>query len=437
MSSPNKAPSWGNYPDAPEQQVRSFSWRTNTLPATTTRLLPRGLGRSYGDVCLNDHGTLLDTSALSHLISFDASSGILRAESGLSFADLLAFSVPRGWFLPVTPGTKYVTLGGAIANDIHGKNHHGAGTIGRFIHCFELLRSTGERLLCDSQNNKELFSATIGGLGLTGLITWAEIQLIPIKSPLIDQEVIPFTNLNEFFAINDDSDQKFAYTVAWLDTTSKRFPTGRGIFFRGNHALGGELPSSSVHPSKVAVPFFAPAALLNPVSMQLFNQSYFTLQSLKKGTHSVHYEPFFYPLDSVRDWNKLYGQRGFLQYQFVVPRDSAPVVLTELLRIARETGTVSFLSVLKTFGDLPSPGILSFPRPGITLAMDVRQTGQKTLDTLDRFDDIILAHGGRLYPAKDGRMSAKVFQTCYPELEQFIPQIDPAFSSQFWRRVMP
>ena len=182
---------------------------------------------------------------------------------------------------------------------------------------------------------------------------------------------------------------------------------------------------------------FAPAFLLNPLSMSAFNIGYYHLQAHTKGIHHKSFEPFFYPLDVIHDWNKLYGRNGFLQYQFVVPREAAKPVLRELLKVARETGTVSFLSVLKTFGDLPSPGILSFPRPGITLAMDVRNTGSRTLETLNRFDELVLAHQGRLYPAKDARMSAKTFQTCYPELERFIPSIDPAFSSQFWRRVMP
>lgn len=428
-------PSWGNYPPAPDQQEAALTWRTDVLP-TARPLLPRGLGRSYGDVCLNEHGTLLQTKELKHLISFDQTTGVLRAEAGVSFGNILAFSVPRGWFLPVSPGTKFVTLGGAIANDIHGKNHHGMGTIGRHIRRFELVRSTGERLLCEPQQNTELFAATIGGLGLTGLITWAEVQLIPIKNGWIDEEAVPFTSLEEFFAINDQSDKTFAYTVAWLDTTSKKYADGRGIFLRGNHTEDASLPPTPLKKSLLRIPFFAPTLLLNPLSMSAFNVGYYGLQSLKKGLHRTTYEPFFYPLDAVGDWNKLYGKRGFLQYQFVVPREAAKPVLRELLTCARKTGTVSFLSVLKTFGELTSPGVLSFPRPGITLAMDVRQTGARTLETLNRFDEIILAHAGRLYPAKDARMSAETFRTCYPELERFLPSIDPAFSSQFWRRVM-
>lgn len=430
----NVLPSWGNYPITKNQRPIRYNWRTESLPQTNN-LLPRGLGRSYGDVCLNENGTLIDTHALSRLISFDAITGRLRAESGISFEEILAFSVPKGWFLPVTPGTKFVTLGGAIANDIHGKNHHVAGTIGRHIPCFELLRSDGTRLFCSEKENNELFRATIGGLGLTGLMTWAEIQLLPIKSPFIDQEIIPFHSLKEFFEVNDASDKNFTYTVAWIDTTTG-IDDVRGIFFRGNHSEApADLQKMRSSKPLLSVPFFAPSLLLNPLSMSLFNRGYYAAQALKKGITKTHYDPFFYPLDAIQDWNKLYGRPGFLQYQFVVPREAAMEVVPAILKEARRTGTVAFLSVLKTFGILTSPGLLSFPKPGITLAMDVRNRGKITLETFDRFDEIILAHQGRLYPAKDAHMSAKTFQTCYPELETFIPQIDPAFSSQFWRRV--
>jgi FAD/FMN-containing dehydrogenase len=435
MMKPLPWSSWGLYPEATSQTIVTPEWQSDKLPSTKN-LLPRGLGRSYGDVCLNEGGTLLSTNTFTHLISFNEQTGVLRAESGISFADILSFAIPRGWFLPVTPGTKYVTLGGAIANDLHGKNHHGAGTIGCHVPCFELLRSSGERLHCSSAKNNELFRATIGGLGLTGLITWAELQLIPIKNAFIDQEALPFQSLDEFFAINDDSDQKFTYTVAWIDTTLKNGAL-RGIFFRGNHASEPlELPEKISNHQLLSIPTFAPSSLLNPVSMKLFNASYFALNRLHQGRHLTHYDPFFYPLDKVGHWNRLYGRPGFLQYQFVVPRNAASEVVPALLKEAHRTNTVAFLSVLKTFGERVSPGILSFPRPGITLAMDVRNRGKITLETLHRFDEIVLAHQGRLYPAKDSRMSPQTFRSCYPELQEFTPHLDPAFSSQFWRRVM-
>lgn len=429
--------SWGNYPLAKDQAVTPLEWRQDPLPSSTDqKLLPRGLGRSYGDVCLNSHGVLLDTHHLNHFLAFDPVTGLLRAEAGISFEEILNVVVPQGWFLPVTPGTKHVTLGGAIANDIHGKNHHVAGTIGCHIRQLELRRSTGETLRCSESENKELFHATVGGLGLTGLITWAEFQLLPIKSSLIEEEALPFFSLKEFFAINDDSDKKFTYTVAWIDTTSSH-KTVRGIFFRGNHASQAETPIPLRKSSPfVRVPLMAPSALLNPISMRAFNTSYVLAHRFKKGVHLRPYDPFFYPLDVVQDWNKLYGRPGFLQYQFVVPREAAMDVVPHILHEAKRTQTVAFLSVLKTFGERRSPGILSFPRPGITMALDVRYRGQKTLETLNAFDEIILAHGGRLYPAKDARMSPETFRACYPEVTNFLPWIDPAFSSQFWRRVM-
>lgn len=429
-------PSWGNYPIAPEQCLKELHWRTDELPRKK-KMLPRGLGRSYGDSCLNEHGILLSTTHLTHILSFDEEHGRLRAEAGISYADILSFVVPKGWFVPVTPGTKYVTLGGAIANDIHGKNHHLAGTIGCHIACFELLRSDGTRLLCSPTTNTDLFRATIGGLGLTGLITWAEIQLIPIKSTFITQETLPFSSLQEFFAINDASDKTYTYTVAWINTTT-RSQEVHGIFFRGNHSEDScDLTKERTRSSILRIPCFAPSWLLNPLSMHAFNIAYGSVQHLKQGRSNVHYDPFFYPLDAVQDWNKLYGRPGFLQYQFVVPREAAPTVVPTILEEAKRTGTVAFLSVLKTFGTKTSPGILSFPRPGITLAMDVRFRGKQTLDALDRFDQVVLAHQGRIYPAKDAHMSPAAFQACYPELHEFIPYVDPAFSSQFWRRVMP
>lgn len=435
MTKPSPWSSWGLYPNADHQKIVTPDWRTDALEAESP-LIPRGLGRSYGDVCLNDGGTLLPTSKLTHLIAFDATTGLLRAEAGISLADILAFSIPRGWFLPVTPGTKYVTLGGAIANDVHGKNHHVAGTIGCHIPRFELLRSTGDRLLCSTTENNDLFRATIGGIGLTGLITWAEIQLIPINNALIDQEAIPFVSLKEFFSINDESDHKFDYTVAWIDTTLKNRDL-RGIFLRGNHASEpAELPKHITDHSLLSIPILAPSMLLNPLSMRLFNSTYFTFNRWHQDHHQTHYDPFFYPLDKVSHWNRLYGRPGFLQYQFVVPREAAAGVVPLLLKEAHRTNTVAFLSVLKTFGERSSPGLLSFPRPGITLAMDVRNRGTITLETLNRFDEIVLAHQGRLYPAKDSRMSAETFRACYPELETLLPSIDPAFSSQFSRRVM-
>ncbi|MBP9709690.1 FAD-binding oxidoreductase [Patescibacteria group bacterium] len=427
--------SWGRYPEAPPQQVVTMPWTTDALP-TGRPLLAYGLGRSYGDSCLNEGGTLIDVTVLNHLLHFDVTQGILRVEAGMSLADILEYIVPKGWFLPVTPGTKFVTVGGAIANDVHGKNHHRDGTFGCHVRAFELVRSTGERYVCTPTQNKELFTATIGGLGLTGLITWAEIQLKKIASPWIRMQAKRFHSLEEFFALSEATSAE-PYSAAWLDTTARGREFGRGIFLHGDHASAEEgvgmkkkaLPS-------IRIPCDAPAWVLNRATIRAFNTCYFYAPIHKAVPHLVSYNPFFYPLDAVLDWNRLYGRRGFLQYQCVLPPAHAKQGMSRLLETSLEHGLASFLSVLKVFGAIPSPGLLSFPCPGTTLAMDVPFEGQKTLDALTHLDAIVTELGGRLYPAKDARMSAQDFKQFYPMWETFSASIDPAFSSSFWRRVM-
>jgi FAD/FMN-containing dehydrogenase len=428
--------SWGNYPPA-RQQVRRLFWRHAALPSVDqgSSLLPYGLGRSYGDSCLNDGGTLLDTTGLDHLIEFDPESGLLRCEAGLSLAAILRLMVPRGWFLPVTPGTKFVTVAGAVANDIHGKNHHRAGTFGRHVSRFELLRSDGQRLICSPHENEPLFRATIGGLGLTGLITWVELSLKPIRSDRIERESIKFASLDEFLELTRDSDERFEYTVAWIDCLASGANLGRGIFFRGNHATVGSTPLRPGRPARLSVPFHAPNFVLGSWTVRAFNTVYYRRQTRKTVADSVHYDPFFYPLDSVNHWNRLYGRRGFLQYQFVVPVDGGLEATRRVLARIAASGEGSFLAVLKVFGDAPRPGLLSFPAPGFTLALDFAQRGSSTTRLLDSLDRIVLDHGGRLYPAKDARMSSAAFEASFPAWRDFARLIDPAFSSSFWRRV--
>ena len=426
--------SWGRYPKAPHHSVVAPTWRDGRLPERDGRpLLAYGLGRSYGDSCLNEGGVLLDTTALNRFIAFDREAGVLRAEAGLSLKSILDVIVPAGWFLPVTPGTKFITLGGAIANDVHGKNHHSAGTFGRHVTRFELLRSDGERLLCSPTENSELFRATIGGLGLTGLITWAEITLRRIESAMIVQDRIRFDNLDEFFEISAASDKRFEYSVSWIDCQAQGRQLGRGIFMRGNHATGPY--PLEVRATKLAtVPFDLPSFTLNPLTIGLFNQFYYRFQ-LPKSKHSViHYDPFFYPLDIVSNWNRIYGEPGFMEYQFVIPHERGHTILRRLMAhiAASKQG---FLNVFKEFGDLPSPGMLSFPRPGITLAMDFPNRGERTLRLFNELDEFVREAGGVLYPAKDARMAPADFQRFYPQWRDFARFIDPAFSSSFWRRV--
>lgn len=402
-------------------------------------VLPFAYGRSYGDSCLNEGGILLDVSFLRRLMAFDEKRGILRCEAGVSLAEILEIIVPRGWFLPVIPGTKYVSVGGAIANDIHGKNHHRAGTFGCHVTCFELVRSSGEHLICSSTQNGELFQATIGGLGLTGLILWAEFRLKPISNPLIITERIRFSTLDEFFDLSAASDQDHEYTVAWIDCLAHSKNLGRGIFVRGNH-LNSEQHALSLYSAGKArrplrVPFDLPSFFLNRYSVKIFNRVYYYSQLSKKVRKIVPYDSFFFPLDKIGDWNRIYGRRGFLQYQCVVPPDNEYRTIKEILMQIAHSGEGSFLSVLKKFGDMSSCGLLSFPRAGTTLAVDFRNKGDKTLKLLEDLDRIVRQSGGAVYPAKDARMTPESFQVYFPKWKEFAEYLDPQFSSRFWQRV--
>lgn len=428
--------SWNRYPRTRARALPLF-WRCDDLPLEHGHrpLLPFGQGRSYGDCCLNDRGTLLDTAGLDHFIAFDTRTGVLRCEAGVTLEAILALVVPRGWFLPVTPGTRFVSVGGAIANDIHGKNHHGAGTFGRHVRRFELLRSDGRRLLCAPDTHRDWYRATIGGLGLTGLITWAEMQLRPVANPLMVVETLPFHDLAGFFALARESVHEYEYTVAWVDCLAQGAQLGRGLFMRANHApanAGHHLPARK---SRMRIlPFNLPGWLLNRATVAGFNRLYRFGRTRGPARRFVRHEPFFYPLDGIRQWNRLYGRRGFFQYQCVVPDDD-PGAIESILRTIAGSGRASFLSVLKTFGPMRSPGLLSFPRQGVTLALDFPNRGARTLALLEQLDAVTRSAGGAVYPAKDARMSARSFQAYYPQWRAFAAFVDPRFSSSFWRRV--
>jgi FAD/FMN-containing dehydrogenase len=428
--------SWGRYPRPTHQAALSLRSLSEPLPhhPGSKTVLPYGLGRSYGDSCLNDGGYVIPVAAFDHFISFDPTSGILRAEAGTSLAAILETFVPRGWFLPVSPGTKFVTLGGAIANDIHGKNHHVAGTFGRHVRRFELLRSTGERIVCSPTERPDLFAATIAGLGLTGLITWVEVQLIPIRSPYLDTRTTKFRNLDEFFDISKESDSLFEYSVSWVDCTSEGEHMGRGLFMAGNFSdrtKPGKRPNLSL-----PFPCEAPGWLLNSLFMKSFNTLYYNKQFSRVVEALTHYEPFFYPLDAILNWNRMYGRRGFFQYQLVVPFEQDRSIIKEIFTRITRSKRASFLAVLKTFGDIPSPGLLSFPQKGVTLALDFPNDGAPTRALMDELDSIVFAAGGALYAAKDARMSPRSFAASYPRLQEFTKYVDPGFSSSLWRRVM-
>jgi FAD/FMN-containing dehydrogenase len=436
--SPNQAPpqfeSWGRFPKL-FAEVRPLFWKED-FPASIagdTKILAVGMGRSYGDVCLLQHGTLLTTPNLDRLISFDSESGLLRCEAGMTLAEILDFAVPRGWFLPVSPGTKYVTVGGAIANDIHGKNHHVAGTFGLHTPRFELVRSDGTQVVCSPTENPEWYAATIGGMGLTGLISWAELQLRPIVSRRIRYRSTKFVGLEEFVALSQASAHE-EYSVAWIDCVAQGRNFARGIFLQGEHDENPG-PLTPLAKPKLALPVDLPEFALSRFSVGAFNTLYYHKQMAKERTGLIDYEPFFYPLDRILQWNRMYGKQGLLQFQCALPWEAGTMGMTELLKAITASGLGSFLAVIKVFGDAVSPGVMSFPIPGITLALDFPVRRDVSFDLVDRLADITAEFGGRIYPAKDACMSAAHFQQFYPQWEQWAAYIDPAFSSNFWQRV--
>jgi FAD/FMN-containing dehydrogenase len=352
-------------------------------------------------------------------------------------AEIINLVLPQGWFLPVTPGTRFVTVGGAIANDVHGKNHHRTGSFGHHVLSFELLRSDGSRRACTSESDEDgWFSATVGGLGLTGLITHAQLQLRRVPGPLLESENIRLGSLDEFFSISRASADTHEYSVAWIDCLASGRARGRGHFTRADHAAqaAGERPNSPG--GALAIPFTPPVSLVNRLTLRPFNTLYYRRQLPRTRRSASHLLPFFYPLDGISEWNRMYGPAGFLQYQCVLPPATAADGVDALLAEIARSGTGSFLAVLKEFGNQPSRGLLSFPRPGTTLALDFPNRGPEVFRLLDRLDHIVDEAGGALYPAKDARMSATSFRRAYARVNDFLPYLDPRFSSGFWRRVM-
>jgi FAD/FMN-containing dehydrogenase len=425
--------SWGRFPRTTARIV-PLHWRTDAPFAGVGPFLPHGLGRSYGDVCLNDGGVLLRTRGLDRFIALDADRALLSCEAGVSLAEILELIEPRGFGLPVVPGTKHVTVGGAIANDVHGKNHHRAGTFGAHVEELELLRSTGERIVCSRAANAPLFAATVGGLGLTGVVLRATIRLRRQPSPRVDAETLAVRDLREFFDLSLESDARFEYTVAWIDCLARGRHLGRGILHRGNPAQEPPPPPRSSR--RLAVPFELPVTPLNRFTVRAFNAAYHLRHRLAVGTRRVARDPFFFPLDGVDRWNRIYGRAGFFQFQCQLPPEASEAGLREILSAVAAAGEGSFLAVLKIFGTPDSPGLLSFPRRGATLALDFPNRGPRTLRLFDRLHASVRAHGGRIYPAKDALMPAEQFQAQYRrELPAFRAQLDPAFSSSLWRRV--
>ena len=430
--------SWGRYP-AVSQIGHRIEWRDrlvrdySSLNEKFGTVLPYGNGRSYGDSCLARSDHVLQMRSLCRFIAVDWVRGVVRAEAGVTLGEILALALPKGWFLSVTPGTRFVTLGGAIANDVHGKNHHVRGTFGRHVRSFHLLRSDRGGMVCSPDVEIELFRATIGGLGLTGVIEWAELQLIPVKSGFMESSTQRFDSLAEFFSLSAQLDKTHEYTVAWVDSLAGGAATGRGVFMAANHSEEGGLMVSP--PGAVSVPLTLPVSAINRISARLFNSAYFSLHHGGPKRSHQRYDTFFYPLDRLHDWHRIYGPRGLQQFQCVVPEHNAEAATRELLRSIKKSGDASFLAVLKKCGSLPSPGLLSFPMPGTSLALDFAHSDTLNDATFPRLDAIVREAGGRLYPAKDAHMSSQDFRSFYPEWSQVEALRDPALASRFWDRV--
>ena len=395
--------------------------------------LPYGNGRSYGDVCLNPGGRLWTTRGLDRFIAFDPATGQLSAEAGVLLDDIIRVALPQGWFLPVTPGTRFATLGGAIANDVHGKNHHRAGTLGEHVLALDLARTDGSRRVCSAQQQPDWLRATIGGMGLTGLIVSARLQLKRVPGPWLRTEALPYANLADFFRLSRESEADWDYTVSWVDCVHGQGTNSRGIFFRGN-AVAHDAPPPPAR--QRAVPLTPPVSLINRLSLRAFNAAYYAVNRRKSGAQLQHLLPFFYPLDGLLHWNRVYGPGGFYQYQCVLPRAVEAEATAALMATIRGSGQGSFLAVLKTFADRPAAGLMSFPLAGTTLALDFPNLGARTAQLFERLDAIVSEAGGRLYAAKDARMGAALFRQGYPQLEAFRRFRDPGISSAMSRRLM-
>jgi len=412
---------WGKYPvvDVP---VKSFRPGEGEGSLPSEGWIPRGMGRCYGDSALSD--TIISTQSHKRFIAFDEATGLLTCESGVTYEDLLTHFVPRGWFPPVTPGTKFVSMGGAIASDVHGKNHHVEGSFAEHVASFDLMLPNGDVRHCSRTQNPELFWATHGGMGLTGLITQVSLRLKKIETSAIKTENIKAKNLKEIFALMDQFEDT-TYSVAWIDVLSRGGNLGRSILMQGEHATMSDIAGSKWEqaplqvPQKpsIAVPFDFPSFALNNFTIRAFNTLYYHKQFSQKVEKLVDYDSFFYPLDVIHHWNRIYGKRGFTQYQFVLPRDKGAEGMRAILERIVSARMGSFLSVLKAFGEA-SEGPMSFPMPGYTLTLDF-PISKRLFPFLDELDEMVIQFGGRVYLTKDVRLTGPTLARMYPRLKAF------------------
>ncbi|WP_374459811.1 FAD-binding protein [Chryseobacterium taeanense] len=400
-----KVTNWGNYPIVEKEMRSDDSFRKiKDFVLNNNEIIARGNGRCYGDASLGEH--IFSTKKLNKFVSFDRLNGIIECESGVLLSDVLEITVPQGYFLYVTPGTKFISVGGAIASDVHGKNHHMEGCFSEYVIEFKLMIENGDIITCSREENQEKFWATIGGMGLTGIILTAKFRLKNIQTAYIRQESIKAENLDEIFRLFEES-ENWTYTVAWIDCLQKGKNIGRSILMRGEHAFQQELPQHlKEKPLRLkkkfepTVPFYFPGFVLNALTVKIFNFFYFKKQSKKEVTNIIDYETFFYPLDFVKDWNKIYGKSGFIQYQMMIPKQTGKQGMKKILETIANSGNGSFLAVLKLYGKENPQAYNSFPFEGYSLALDFK-VNSKLKKLIDQLDDIVEEYNGRIYLTKD------------------------------------
>lgn len=428
-----KITNWGNFPVVEKEMKSEDSLqKIKDFVLSHKEVIARGNGRCYGDASLGEN--IFSTKRLSKFIGFDKIEGVLECEAGVLLSDILEISVPQGYFLNVTPGTKFVSVGGAIASDVHGKNHHSEGCFSEYVLEFKLMKENAEVITCSREENTEDFWATVGGMGLTGIILSAKIKLKNIETAYIRQESIKADNLDEIFQLFEES-EGWLYNVAWIDCLQKGENIGRSILMRGYHALREELPpklhkNPLKNPRKImpTIPFYFPSWVLNSFTIKIFNWLYYNKQTKKSVEGFVHYEPFFYPLDVINEWNKIYGKKGFIQYQMVIPKEKGKEGMQKILETIADSGNGSFLAVLKLFGKNNPKAYNSFPMEGYTLALDFK-VNDKLKSLVEELDKIVEEFGGRIYLTKDSMSN--------PKLTNYLRNVDsPKFVSLQRKRIL-
>ncbi len=433
---------WGNIPQSTAQVAYPRDERDIQTALRYKNTLARGLGRSYADQATNTGNSLLRMEKMNRFLAFDNQTGILTCEAGVSLEQIIEYLAPRGWFPMITPGTKYITLGGAIANDVHGKAHHVDGS---FVNCtlnFTILLADGRIVTASRTENNELFWANFGGLGLLGTLLTVTIQLRKIETTYFKQKAVAAKNLNEMLAAIDESDLHYTSSVAWLDSLATGKSLGKGVLTMGNHALLADLPPKlQQNPLKIGkrpkltVPFYLPSFTLNTFTVSILNMLLYQLQ--KGGTGISHYDKFFYPLDMINNWNRGYGKKGFIQYQFVIPEENGRENIRTILQQITTSQCVPFLNVLKKFGEGHS--LLSFPAKGYTFAIDFPVTRNLKAFT-EKLDQLVLGMGGRIYLGKDAYLNEATFKAMYPQYTDWLAikktyDPDNRFSSDLARRI--